>query len=331
VDLAGAGEQDPGSYARGVRLLLACDQVDGVLLTGYFGGYSMEESDLTAPELSAAKQMAADVVAQQKPLVVQTIYPNSPASGVLRAAGIPVHRDVDRACAVLAGLVENHGTGLAGALPPAAQPVTGTSYDAARSLFSDAGVDFPAAATVTDAVGLESALQRLGFPVVLKATGRVHKSEHGGVVVGLGDRDAVRSAYDDLIARLGPPAVSVETMVDVSTGVELIVGAVRDPRFGPVVTVGLGGIFTEVLGDTASAIAPISADAARELLLSLRGAPLLLGARGRRPADLDAVAEVVARVSVLAAAHPELVELELNPLLAGPAGALALDARVVLG
>jgi hypothetical protein len=86
-----------------------------------------------------------------------------------------------------------------------------------------------------------------------------------------------------------------------------------------------------VLDDTACAIAPVSVDAARELLLSLQGAPLLLGARGRPPVDLDALAEVVAGVSRLAAAHPELVELELNPVLAGPAGALALDARVVLG
>ena len=179
--------------------------------------------------------------------------------------------------------------------------------------------------------GLEAALDALRFPVVLKATGRLHKSEGGGVVLGLADRDAARAAYADLVARLAPPAVSVEAMADLADGVELIVGCVRDPKFGPVVMVGLGGVFTEVLGDTACAIAPVSADAARELLLSLQGAPLLLGARGRAPVDLDALAEVVARVSRLAAAHPELVELELNPVLAGPAGVLALDARVVLG
>jgi acyl-CoA synthetase (NDP forming) len=118
-------------------------------------------------------------------------------------------------------------------------------------------------------------------------------------------------------------------MADLTDGVELIVGSVRDPKFGAVVMVGLGGIFTEVLGDTACAIAPISADAARGLLLSLQGAPLLLGVRGRSPVDLDALADLVARVSHLAAAHPELVELELNPVLAGPSGVLALDARVV--
>ena len=331
VDLAGAGEQDVASYARGVQILLASDQVDGVLLTGYFGGYSTEQSNLTEPELAAAHQMADAVVAQGKPLVVQTIYPESPTSRVLLAAGIPVHRDVDRACTVLAGLVEPGTAGLAQQLPTLAPPVTDTTYDAARALFAEAGVAFPAAVSVTDDSGLEVALDSLGFPVVLKATGRLHKSEGGGVVVGLADRDEARSAYVDLVTRLAPPAVSVEAMADLTDGVEVIVGSVRDPRFGSVVMVGLGGIFTEVLDDTACAIAPVSADAARDLLLSLQGAPLLRGARARAPVDLDALAEVVARVSRLAAAHPELIELELNPVLAGPGGVVALDARVVLG
>ncbi len=330
VDLAGAGERDPGRYARGVEVLLASDQVDGVLLTGYFGGYSADQSGLTEVELAAARQMADAVTVHGKPLVVQTIYPDSPASRLLRGSGIPVHRDVDRACVVLAGLVEPASGGLAEELPPPAPPVTDTSYAAARALFAAAGIAFPAAASVTDTAGFEAALADLRFPVVLKAEGRLHKSEGGGVVLGLVGPDAARAAYDELVARLAPPAVSVEEMADLDDGVELIVGSVRDPKFGAVVMVGLGGIFTEVLGDTACAIAPVSAAAARELLLSLQGAPVLLGARGRVPVDLDALAEVVARVSHLAAAHPELIELELNPVLAGAAGVLALDARIVL-
>ena len=150
------------------------------------------------------------------------------------------------------------------------------------------------------------------------------------MVVGLADPDEVRAAYADLVARLAPPAVSVEAMADPGAGVELIVGTVRDPKFGPVVLVGLGGVFTEVLADTACAIAPVTVGAARGLLTSLQGAPLLLGARGRPPVDLEALADLVARVSLLAAAHPELAELELNPVLAGPSGVLALDARVAL-
>jgi acyl-CoA synthetase (NDP forming) len=331
VDLAGAGEQDAASYARGVEILLRCDQVDGVLLTGFFGGYSTEQSNLTEPELAAARRIAEVVSAQGKPLVVQTIHPQSPAAALLRAADIPVHRDADRACAVLAGLVEANTTGLADELPAADAPLTEASYAAARGFFADAGIAFPAAVSVTDADGLEPALAGLPFPVVLKATGRVHKSEGGGVVVGLADAGSARAAYADLVERLAPPTVSVEAMADLADGVEVVVGAVQDPKFGPVVMVGLGGVLTEVLDDTACAVAPVSADAARRLLLSLRGAPVLRGVRGRPPVDLDALAGVVVTVSRLAAAHPELAELELNPMLAGPSGVLALDARVVLG
>lgn len=332
VDLAGAGERDLASYGRGVRLLLDSDQVDGVLLTGYFGGYADWQSDLAAAELAAAHETADVVAAHDKPLVVQTVDPQSAASSVLRAHGVPVHRDVDRAAAVLAGLVAAPTIGLAGDLPPAARPVTDTSYPAARALFAQAGIAFPVARTVTDAPGLEAAMASPGmsFPVVLKAIGRVHKSDGGGVVLGLRDRAETLEAYVDLVARLAPPAVSVEAMVDSADGVEVIVGAVRDPRFGPVVLVGLGGVLAEVLDDSGCALAPVSTDAARELLLSLRGAPALTGARGRPPVDLAALAEVVARVSRVAATHPELTELELNPVLARPDGVVALDARVVL-
>jgi hypothetical protein len=130
-------------------------------------------------------------------------------------------------------------------------------------------------------------------------------------------------------ARLAPPALSVEAMAPLADGVELIAGARWDARFGPVVLVGLGGVHTETFGDVRLALAPLDAESAEALLRSLRSAPLLLGARGRAPVDLAAAAEAVAALSRVAAAHPELAELEVNPLLATPAGAVALDARGV--
>ena len=207
---------------------------------------------------------------------------------------------------------------LAEELPAPAQPVADTSYAAARTLFADAGIAFPAAVSVTDTAGLAAALDGLTLPVVLKATGRLHKSDGGGVILGLADRDAARAAYADLVARLTPPAVSVEAMADLTDGVELIVGCVRDPKFGPVLMVGLGGCSRRCWTTRPAPSRPCRPMLPRDLLLALQGAPVLLGARGRSPVDLDALAEVVARVSRLAAAHPELVELELNPVLAGP-------------
>jgi succinyl-CoA synthetase beta subunit len=214
-------------------------------------------------------------------------------------------------------------------LPPAAPPVTDTSYAAARRLLAAAGVPFPPARTVTSEAGLDAAWTAIGPPLVLKALGRLHKSEDGGVVVGLETVEDARAAYAGMQARLQPSAVSVEAMVDLSDGVEVIVGCVRDRRFGPVVMVGLGGVLAEVLADTAVALAPVSPAEARRLLLSLRMAPVLLGTRGREPVDLEALATTVARVTEVAAAHPEFAELELNPVWAGPSGAIALDARLV--
>lgn len=334
VDLAGAGEQDSMTYVRAMATLLAADEVDGVLVTGYFGGYSTQVSAIADLEIAAARVMAELVASQPKPVVVHTIYPEGRTGMLLRAAGVPVHRDIDRTAAVLAGLVESPVVEQDDlTLLTAAAPVSDASYDGARRLFADAGVSFSPAHTVRSPAELEAALEstELTFPLVLKGMGRLHKSEGGGVVLGLRDADAVRAAYATMHADLDPPAVSVESMVDTSGGVEVIVGCVRDPRFGPVLMVGLGGVFTEVFADTALAIAPVSAAGARRLLLSLRAAPLLLGVRGRDPVDLDALAEMITRVAHLATAHPELSELELNPVFAGRSGAVALDARVVLG
>jgi len=330
VDLAGAGDRDPLAYARGVAALLAAEEVDAVLLTGYFGGYSTGTTNLTRPEMEASRMIGAAATGWNKPVVVQTIFPGSPSARVLVDAAIPVHRDIDRACDVLPALVTRPAPEPE-PVPSPATPLADTSYDAVRALLAGAGVGFVPSRVVHHLDALRRALAEpeMSFPVVLKVVGSLHKSDAGGVVLGLPDATAAEDAYLDLVARLAPPAVSVEVMADLDGGVELIVGCLRDPRFGPVVMVGLGGVFAEVLGDTAVALAPVSSDGARTLLTSLRGAPLLAGARGRAPVDLDVLADLVARVSAVAAAHPELAELEVNPVLATPSGALALDARAV--
>ena len=131
-------------------------------------------------------------------------------------------------------------------------------------------------------------------------------------------------------ARLAPAGYAVETQADTSDAVELIIGCRRDPRFGPLVLVGLGGVYAELLRDVRLALAPAAADELEELLLSLRGAGVLTGARGRAPVAVRAAAEAAAALSRVAAAHPEIAEIEVNPLLVTPAGVLGLDARIVL-
>jgi hypothetical protein len=131
-------------------------------------------------------------------------------------------------------------------------------------------------------------------------------------------------------SEIGAASYSIERMVDSTNGVEIIVGITQDQRFGAVLLVGLGGVLTEVLKDSVLALAPVDAESAREMLLSLKGAPLLMGHRGRPPVDLESAAKAIAVLSRLGAAHPEWQEFEINPLLVTPIGATALDVRVAL-
>lgn len=145
-------------------------------------------------------------------------------------------------------------------------------------------------------------------------------------MLGIADGVELTRAVGDLNAS----ELSVEAMAPVGDGVELIVGAKRDPRFGAIVLVGLGGVYAEILDDVAVALAPIDENEAERLVRSLRGAPLLEGARGRPSLDIAAAAHAVAAVSRAAAACAAVAELDVNPLLVLPSGAVALDARVVL-
>ncbi|WP_037606166.1 acetate--CoA ligase family protein [Streptacidiphilus rugosus] len=335
VDLAGLGEQDPLCYARGVGALLAADEIDAVLLTGYFGGYSASAEglgDAGDAERAAARALAGTAAASGKPVVVQSMYPDAPSCRILAEAGLPVHAATEDAVrALLALAAASAGGGAAPApLPAPAAPVTEAGYLADRALLAAAGLPFTAALAATDTAQVADAAAQLRPPYVLKATGLLHKSDAGGVALGLLDRDALLAAHAAMDERLHAPAYSVEEMAELRDGVELIVGARWDPRFGPVLLVGLGGVLTEVLRDVVFALAPVTPDAARALLDRLRGAPLLHGVRGRSGVDLDAAARAIATVSELAAAHPEIGEIEVNPLLLTPTGALALDARVVL-
>jgi acetate---CoA ligase (ADP-forming) len=331
VDLAGGGEYDVFNFARVVELLLDASELDAVFLTGYFGGYSTYSDEHAAREVEAARAMAAYAVERGKPLIVQTMYWRSGAADALREAGIPVYRDLEGALRALAALVRAGAVRPQGVpqLPQPSEPVQATGYWAARELLADAGIDFPAARRVASAGEALTAAEEVGYPVVLKALAQEHKSDAGGVVVGLRDEEALRAALARLDERLAPSAYSVERLAPVGDGVELLIGARWDARFGPVALAGLGGVHTELLGDAAVALAPLGPDDALALLLSLRAAPLLQGARGRPPLDVDAAAGALAALSRVAAAHPELCELEVNPLLMLPDGVVGLDARAV--
>jgi acyl-CoA synthetase (NDP forming) len=332
IDLAGGGEQDIHSFERTAGALLRSGEVDALLLSGYFGGYGEYSETFGRAEASVAEALADAALASGRPLVVQTMHPRSPTADTLRRRGVPVYRAIERAVDVCARLAERGERGPDGVpeLPPPAAPVVVDGYEDARALLAAAGVPFASTRTVRSAGEAAAAGAELGYPVVLKALGMLHKSDAGGVALGLADEAALVGALSDMQARLAPSAFSVEQQAPVASGIELLAGARWDARFGPIAVVGLGGVFTEVLHDVAVALAPVDEARARELLLALRAAPLLQGARGRPPMDLRAAAAAVAALSRVAAEHPEIAAIEVNPLLVLREGVVGLDARLEL-
>ena len=164
-------------------------------------------------------------------------------------------------------------------------------------------------------------------PLVMKVVGPLHKSDVGGVTLGVKDLDTVAKEFDRLIVIPETYAVEMYPMLD---GTDVYIGAIKDPKFGHQIFFGLGGIFIEVLKDVQSALAPITAAEAKEMLTKLRGYKILQGVRGQEPVNLDLYADQIARVSALVQAAPEIAEMDLNPLLGNPRYVTAVDARIRL-
>src|SRR6185437_10583755 len=276
-----------------------------------------------------------------KPVAVLASIPaavDPAAAGELRAAGIPVLEGARTGLLALGHLLA-HGTWPG---RPRPQPV-----DAARrghwrralrsgplaaadgfGLLHDYGIPVIRARSADTAGAALAAAAQIGYPVVLKTAepGVAHKSDAGGVVLGIRDAAGLETAYADLAARLGPRVLVCETA---EPGVELSAGIVADADLGPLVVVGAGGVLVGHLGDRAVALAPVDAAGARRMLSRLRVARLLAGFRGQQPADLGAVAAAITGVSAIAAElGGELAALDINPLICAPSGAVAVDVLV---
>ena len=178
-----------------------------------------------------------------------------------------------------------------------------------------------------------SAAAALGYPVALKALGPtlLHKTERRAVCLNLLDEAGLQAAFDDFAHRFGDEMTCVLVQRMVPAGVEMIVGALQDPLFGPLIACGTGGVMVDVLADTAFRLHPLTASDATEMIDELRGARLLRGYRGSPRADEGALRDVLLRVSAIVGVAPEIRELDLNPVIALPTGACVADVRVRLG
>jgi acetyltransferase len=283
----------------------------------------------------------------QKPVVVVWMAGTlgSSAYGILRAGGLPCFPTLTSGLGALAGLARWASAQQQPTRPipfvtrVPEVPVGVLSERVARAFLAAYGVPGPREIFCETLAEATAAADHIGYPVVIKveADGLAHKTEFGGVRLGLASNEAVRLAASamlaDVTARLGVEPRGILVQEHVRGLVELLVGAIRDSVFGPVVSCGIGGIFAEVYRDVTLRLAPVDEEEARQMLGELRGFPLLMGVRGRPPGDVDAAARVIAAVSQAACdLGDHLQELELNPLIvrADGAGVVAVDALAVI-
>jgi acyl-CoA synthetase (NDP forming) len=262
------------------------------------------------------------------------------AAARLRTSGVPVLEDVTSGLRAFKHLFERRD---AGALPPLRPPdpvpqetlrrwreviAVGERLGEASALqmLADYGVPVARTATATDLEAVLAAARRLGYPVALKTAAASHKTEAGGVALGIGDEEALAAAYREMSSRLGP-AITVQEMVE--PGIEMALGVACDPQFGPLVMVAAGGVLIETLGDRRLALPPLDEVRASKLINRLDARPLLDGVRGASPADVNALSRALTRLSLLARDLGDLIgALDVNPVIVGPHGCVAVDALV---
>jgi acetyltransferase len=352
------GDAPPQRFADAARAALADSQVDAVLVI--LTPQAMTDAAGTADAVLAARGERSQI-GQQKPLVAVWMGGRSVREGRerLSAGGVATYAYPEQAIGAFMDLVSySHNLRTLHETPRTipvsfaldrgrAKELMGAVLSEGRGALSEISsktlldaYEIPVtkplpALSAEDAV---AAAEHVGYPVVLKVRSPevTHKTDVGGVELGLGSAEEVRAAHDRILASVRehrPQAevqgVTVQPMAR-SSGYELVLGARKDPTFGAVILLGAGGVAAELLRDQALELPPLNEHLAVTMLQSLRIWPLLAGHRGRARIDLDALLEVVMRFSYLVADYPEISEIEINPLLAGVEGSVALDARAVV-
>ncbi|MCC7080611.1 MAG: acetate--CoA ligase family protein [Burkholderiales bacterium] len=358
VDAGGGTDPRATYYGSISRAILEDPNIDALLLVGFFGGYGRRYGD---EEAAVEKQVAVELGelmrAHGKPVMVQSHYADyrTEALDILRKGGVPFQRHIEIAVHCLAAAAQYHASrrrivascATHPAALPAVREIVARARAAGRSALLEtearatlvaAGVPMPANLLLRSPEDAARAAQLFGGqPIALKVVSKdvLHKSEAGAVRLGVRGEtaiaDGVRAIHDSVLAHV--PGALIEGVLATPMaprGVELIVGVTRDPQFGPVVMFGLGGIFVEAIRDVVFRSVPIALEDAHEMVGGIAFKALLDGVRALPAVDRDAIALLLVKVSALAAAHPEIAEIDLNPVIAHAGGYTVADARAIL-
>ncbi|WP_445005173.1 acetate--CoA ligase family protein [Halomonas mongoliensis] len=358
VDVAGSTDANPSLLATCMEIVAADDNVDSVFLVGMFGGYSIRFAEsLLGDEMRGAEAMVDLSRATTKPLVIYSLYTpiKPPALRRLHEAGLPIYASIEHSVRVLAALgergqylaqVERQSRERSVEPLPELTAMFRKAQDEGRDLFEyeakrllrDHGIEVPLELVVRDEAELAQAAGQFDeTPLAMKVVSKdiLHKSDAGGVKLNVVGEAAMREAREAILASCREYDADAEIEGILVTpmakkGVEVILGVIRDPIFGPVLMFGLGGIFVEILEDVAFRAIPLSRRDAEEMVEQIKAKKILGGVRGEKAVDKAALVDLLLKVSRIVEAYPELSELDLNPVIVNADGYAVVDARVIV-
>jgi len=360
VDAGGGTDPHPRYMPLCSKEILGDPAVDALLIVGYFGGYQVRYgASIAEIENTAARELVLLAKQSGKPVIVQCHYAEfaTQAIDILRAGGIIVVRSIEIAAACLAGAERFHKVVIADrvvvesrsplpASAAASRIVAGVRAERrcsllepeALELLASYGVEVPPFAllrTPSEAVSLPVALTQVAVALKIVSKDILHKSDVGGVQLGVEGVKAIEAESAALLAHIAKVCPDAELAGVIAApmagkGVEVIIGVTDDPHFGRVVMFGLGGIFVEVLKDVVFRTLPLDRQEAESMLDEIRGHALLKGVRGGRAIDREKLISLLLDVSRIGTIHPEITEIDLNPVIVNSNGYTIADARMLL-
>jgi len=359
IDYGGTAEENPEMISRITGVLMEEPLVHAVYITGFFGGFK----EIIAPHVGELEERTARAIVELvrkhgKPVVVHSSFANSDFKSmeILRDSGILLTPSSERAARCLAYMADFSQNREKLKAPPLAAPVdidaeaarqrleeagqagrTNLTEPEARQLLELYGISLPGASLAKTPQEAVTAANSIGYPVAMKIVSPqiVHKSDAGGIMLSLNDEKTVEKAFRTITANAGkvtdPSQIFGVLIAPMAPeGQECIIGMARSPQFGPVMMFGLGGVFVEVLKDVSLRVVPLTKPDIDGMVQEINGYPLLAGIRGNRPKDIGVLKDIILRTACMAADHPEISEIDLNPVIVHETGASIVDARIIL-
>ncbi len=362
IDYGGTAEENPHMITECCNVCMGSDEIDGIYLTGFFGGFREIIAEHVAKlEEETARELLSLVEKYQKPLLLHTSFAleDFESLRILKDGGIPIFESSERVAMGLSYLSRyvEESTRLKNKKP--LLPV-GDASDSVSNLINavkqegrhnlleiesqkvlrEYGLGKLMPETIFAKAKEEAieAANRIGFPVAMKIVSPdiIHKSDAGGIRLNLKSDEAVESAFEEIIKN-GMEVTDREKILGVlispmvKPGQECIVGMIRDSQFGPVIMFGLGGIFVEVLKDVTFRVLPLYEGDVETMIEEIKGIKLLKGIRGEPAKDINALKNILINISHLALNHPEIKEIDLNPIIVHEKGASIVDSRIIIG